>query len=196
MKNIRRRQRTFCEQRSPICRRQHKRAQFEQLGWQLLTNYVVRNADCRAKNIALYYTTMLDVVYTPAYEIVTTQAYPAYARNPPGLTLGGRKTWAPGKSIETFFKARLGIAPSRYHDMVEQLCESAVYVGHELAMAAKNETQWAWIAKQMLHAWNDGMESLRSVKPAPRLRQITPVIASADSSGPDIPHSAHRIIGR
>jgi len=175
---------------------EHKRTQCEQLGWQLLTNYVVRNADCHAKNIALYYTTMRDVAYTPAYDIVTTQAYPAYAKNPPGLTLGGRKTWAPGKTIETFFKARLGIAPNRYHDMVERLCESAVHVGHELAAAAKNETQWAWIAKQMLHAWNDGMESLRSTKPAPHLRQITPIMASADFSGPDKPESPRRIIGR
>jgi serine/threonine-protein kinase HipA len=71
-------------------------SQLEQFGWHLLTNYVVRNADCHTKNIALYYTQLADVAYTPAYDIVTTQAYPQYATNPPGLSIEGRKPWAPG----------------------------------------------------------------------------------------------------
>ena len=58
------------------------RRQLEQLGWHLLVSYVVRNADCHAKNIALYYTCLADVGYTPVYDIVTTQAYPRYASNP------------------------------------------------------------------------------------------------------------------
>ncbi len=50
--------------------------QREQLGWQILTNYVLRNAHCHSKNIALYYKDRADVGFTPAYDIVTTQAYP------------------------------------------------------------------------------------------------------------------------
>ena len=99
-----------------------KRAQLEQFGWHLLTNYVVRNADCHAKNIALYYTGLKDVAYTPVYDVVTTQAYPRYAANPPGLSVDGRQTWAVGKTLERFFKARLGIAPKQYAEMVERLC--------------------------------------------------------------------------
>ena len=140
------------------------RAQLEQLGWQILTNYVVRNADCHSKNIALYYTERADVRFTPAYYIVTTEAYPRYAGNAPGLSIEGRKTWAPGKSLEQFFKTRLGIAPAKYHDMAERVCESAVEVGRELIDVSKNETRWHGIAHQMLHVWNDGMLSLRSVK--------------------------------
>jgi serine/threonine-protein kinase HipA len=173
-----------------------KRAQLEQFGWQLLTNYVIRNADCHAKNIALFYATATDVAYTPAYDIVTTQAYPVFAKNPPGLTIGGRKTWAPGKSIETLFKARLGIAPKKYHEMVEQLCESVVSVGQEVAQAAKNDTQWRWIAKQMLHAWNDGMETLRSSKPATQLRQLTHIIEMTGFSDTDKPEHARQVFGR
>jgi serine/threonine-protein kinase HipA len=48
------------------------------------------------------------VGYTPVYDIITTQAYPRYATNPPGLSIEGRKTWAPRKSLENFFKARVG----------------------------------------------------------------------------------------
>jgi len=65
------------------------RAQLECFGWHLLTQYVVRNADCHAKNIALTYTHLHDVAYSPVYDVVTTQAYPRYAANPPGLPLDG-----------------------------------------------------------------------------------------------------------
>jgi HipA-like C-terminal domain./HipA-like N-terminal domain. len=140
------------------------RAQLLQLGWHLLTNYVVRNADCHAKNGALYYTTLADVAYTPVYDVVTTQAYPRYATNPPCLSIEGRRTWAPGKSLERFFNTRLGIAPRDYAQMVERLCESAAEVGYEVIETAKNEPQWRSIAKQMVHAWNEGTNTLRSPK--------------------------------
>lgn len=148
-------------------------AQQVQLGWQVLTNYVVRNADCHSKNIALHYTQRSDVAYTPVYDIVTTQAYPRYASNPSGLSVGGRKTWAPGKSLETFFKSRLGIPPRDYSAMVERLCDSAVAVGREMIEVSKNETRWRDVTAQMLHAWNEGMRSLRSVRSATRSKNRT-----------------------
>jgi serine/threonine-protein kinase HipA len=117
------------------------RTQLEQIGWQILTNYVVRNADCHSKNIALYYTERSDVRFAPTYDIVTTQAYPRYATNAPGLSIEGRKTWAPGKSLEQFFKSRLGIAPRDYHHMAERVCESAVEVGREIIQSAKNDAR-------------------------------------------------------
>jgi len=142
------------------------RASFERLAWLILTNYVVRNADCHTKNIALYYNTLTDARLTPAYDIVTTQAYPRYALNPPGLSIEGRKEWRPEKTLEKFFNTRLGIVPHRYAEMVERLCESAVTVGREMIEATRRQPQWRGIAKQMLHVWNDGMESLRSPKKA------------------------------
>lgn len=172
------------------------RPQLEQFGWLLLTNYVVRNADCHAKNIALYYTSIDDVSFTPAYDIVTTQAYPRFASNPPGLSIDGRKTWAPGKTLERFFNARLGIAPRHYAQMVERLCESAVTVGHEIIEAARNEPQWNGIAKQMLHAWNDGMASLRSPKRAALFGGLSPAIEAAGFSEPEAPDTSREVIGR
>ncbi len=87
--------------------------------------YVVRNADCHAKNIALYYT-------------------------------------------------RLGIAPRNYADMLERLCESAVEVGAEVIEAARNESHWRPIAKQMVHAWNEGMASLRDPKKSVLAGRVLP----------------------
>ncbi|PMS35809.1 serine/threonine-protein kinase HipA [Trinickia symbiotica] len=173
-----------------------QRKQLEHLGWLLLTNFVVRNADCHSKNIALLYTSYDDVAFTPAYDIVTTQAYPRFASNPPGLSIDGRKTWARGKTLERFFNARLGITPRKYHEMVEQLCDSAVAVAQEIIVAAKNETQWRWIAKQMLHAWNEGMASLRSTKQAARFRSLSSAIEAAGFSDPEPADSLKQVIGR
>lgn len=169
--------------------------QLEQLGWHLLTSYVVRNADCHAKNIALYYTQLTDVAYAPVYDIVTTQAYPRYATNPPGLSIEGRKTWAPGKSLEKFFKARLGIAPSNYKQMLERLCESAVEVGREIIEAAKHEPRWHNIAKQMMHSWNEGMASVRSGRKDAKLKGLTKYIKAAGFSDPTPPERP-KAIGR
>jgi len=163
------------------------RGQLESLGWHLLLSYVVRNADLHSKNIALYYGTREDVAYTPIYDVVTTQAYPRFADNAPGLAIGGRKTWAPGKTLEQFFKAQLGIAPSQYKAMMEQLCESAVEVGREVIEAAKNEPRWRNVAKGMVYAWNEGMASVRSARREKHLKGLTTHIEAAGFSDPPRP---------
>ncbi len=166
------------------------------LAWQVLANYVVRNADFHSKNIALYYTSRADVAYTPVYDVVTTQAYPQFSNNAPGLSVDGRKTWTPGNTLARFMLARLGISSRQYQMMVEQLCESAVEVGKEVIEAAKNEPAWRWIAKQMVHAWNDGMCALRSVKLDKRYRGLDEAIAQAGYEAADAPRNSAQVIGR
>lgn len=172
------------------------RAQNLHFAWHLLTNYVVRNADCHAKNIALYYTSHADVAYTPVYDLVTTQAYPEFSSSAPSLSIDGRKTWVPGNTLAKFMLARLGINSKQYQAMVEQLCESAVEVGREVIEAAKNEPQWRWIAKQMVHAWNDGMCGLRSSKLDARYRSLDAAISEAGYEAADTPLDTSRVIGR
>lgn len=157
------------------------------LAWLILSTYVVRNADCHAKNIALLYTDAGDVAFAPAYDMVTTQAYPLYAKNPPALTIDGRRTWAPGNALSRFFATRLNIPAKEYAGMVEALCEAAVDTGKEVIARAAERPEWRDVAKNMLHAWNDGMEALRSVKPAASLRELTSSIDAAKFSGPDKP---------
>lgn len=175
---------------------ERRRAQNLHFAWHLLANYVVRNADCHAKNIALYYTSRTDVAYTPIYDLVTTQAYPQFANNGPGLSVAGRKTWAPGNTLAKFFTAQLGISPALYRNMVEQLCESAVEVGKEVVEAAKNESRWRWIAKQMIHAWNDGMCALRSPKLDKQYRGLDPLIDEAHLDAADAPLKTATVVGR
>ena len=160
------------------------RAQLEQLGWHILANYVVRNADCHSKNIALYYTRRSNIAFTPVYDVVTTQAYPKYANSPPGLSIAGRKTWTPGKSLERFFNTRLGIVPRDYQHMVERLCESAVEVGRDIIEAQKREPRWHEIAKQMLHRWNEGMASLRDTRSSVVFKGLRDQIKAAGFSDP------------
>ena len=181
--------------RAYLLDRDTMRVQLQQLGWHLLTNYVVRNADCHTKNVALFYTSVDDVAFTPVYDVVTTQAYPRFAANPPGLPIDGRKTWAAGKTLERFFNTRMGIAPRQYAQMVEALCDSAVDVGHELIEAARNEPQWRMVAKQMLHAWDDGMSALRSPKKSPQFKGLKPAIEAAGFSAAEPPERSREVIG-
>jgi serine/threonine-protein kinase HipA len=139
-----------------------RQAQLEQLGYHLLTNFVVRNADCHSKNIALYYTCLDDVAFTPVYDLVTGQAYEGFRDSTPGLSIEGRKTWVPGKTLPHFFASRLGIASRRYSQMLEELCDSAVEVGRELAKLAGSEKRWRSIIKNMLYAWDRGMQDVRN----------------------------------
>jgi serine/threonine-protein kinase HipA len=139
-----------------------RQAQLEQLGYHLLTNFVVRNADCHAKNIALYYTQLDDVAFSPVYDLVTGQAYDGFRDGTPGLSIEGRKTWIPGKTLPHFFASRLGISPRRYALMLEELCDSAVEVGRELAQLGGGEQRWRGIVKNMLHAWDRGMQDVRN----------------------------------
>ncbi len=97
--------------------------------------------------------------------------------------------------MEKFFKARLGIAPPDYKQMVERLCESAVEVGREMIGAAKNEPCWHNIAKQMLHAWNEGMASVRSARKDNKLKGLTDYIQAAGFSDPTPPQRPG-VIGR
>lgn len=162
------------------------------LAWLILSTYVVRNADCHAKNIALMYTDAGDVEFTPAYDMVTTQAYPLYAKNPPALTIDGRRTWTPGNTLSRFFATRLNIPAKEYARMVEALCDAAVDTGKEVIARAHERPEWRGVAKNMVHSWNDGMEALRSVKPDDSLRELTSSIDEAKFSEPDEPPTQER----
>lgn len=80
--------------------------------------------------------------------------------------------------------------------MVERLCESAVAVGGEVIEAAKNEPRWRSIAKQMVHAWNEGISSLRDPKRARQFRGLDGAITAAGFSDAASPDESRVVIGR
>lgn len=132
-------------------------ADLEQLGWLILSSYLLRNADLHTRNIALRYTQAGDVRLAPAYDVVTTEAYAEFAANPPGLMIEGKRSWRAGKTLERLFKTRLGIAPRRYQEMRAVLCEAATSTGLELVVLAGARPEWREVIGAMLWAWVRGI---------------------------------------
>lgn len=86
--------------------------------------------------------------------------------------------------------------PRRYAEMVECLCESAVQVGAEVIEAARNEPRWRAVAKQMVHAWDDGITLLRDPKKTVVATGLGDAIVAAGFSDPEPPEPATTTIGR
>lgn len=80
--------------------------------------------------------------------------------------------------------------------MVERLRESAVEVGHEVIEATRNEPQWRSIARQMVHAWNEGTNTLRSPKRDAGYRGLDAAIKAAGFPDPEPPEPPRRSVGR
>lgn len=166
-----------------------QRAQIKTLAYQILANFLIRNADCHAKNIALYYTSLDDVAYAPAYDMVTTQAYDGFRDHTPGLTIAGRKSWVPGKALPMFFSARLGIPNREYRDMLAELCDSVVSTANELQALAAQNPAWRDIVKNMLWAWDRGM---RDMGASESTASLAPIIKQAGFSDYEPPGPLHR----
>jgi serine/threonine-protein kinase HipA len=73
--------------------------------------------------------------------------------------------------------------------MLEELCDSAVEVGRELAKLANSEKRWRTIIKNMLHAWDRGIQDVRTTNSTVSL---APVIKEARLSDYDKPGPAPR----
>ena len=80
--------------------------------------------------------------------------------------------------------------------MVEQLCESAVQVGAEVIAAGIQEPRWRAVARQTVHAWNEGMSALRDPKRSVMFRGLDAAITAAEFSDPDPPEPARETVGR
>jgi serine/threonine-protein kinase HipA len=134
---------------------------FRQLATTLLLTYALRNADCHAKNVALLYSSRADVRLAPAYDVLTTNVYAGFQHNPPGIGFMGKKTWVPGKSLQTFIAATFGIAPREQVHIVEAICDAIADIAPEVHAAMTQHPAFADIGKRMLSAWAEGVKGLR-----------------------------------
>lgn len=135
---------------------------FRQMATLLLLSYALRNADCHAKNVALRYTSHADVHLAPAFDMVTTAAYADYAKNPPAIAFMGKKTWNPGKSLQTFITATFGLPPREQADIVERIGAAMAEAGPQVREAMTEHPGFAEIGKRMLLAWQEGLDGLRN----------------------------------
>lgn len=134
---------------------------FREMATLLLLTYALRNADCHAKNVALRYTRRDDVHLAPAYDMITTAAYPDYARNPPGIGFMGKKTWDPGKNLQTFVAATFGLPAREQIVIVEQIATAMSEVGPRVREGMDEHPGFVEIGKRMLLAWQEGIAGLR-----------------------------------
>jgi len=134
---------------------------YRQLATTLLLTYALRNADCHAKNIALLYTSRADVHLSPACDMLTTSVYAGFQHNPPGIEFMGKKTWAPGKSLQKFIAATFGIQPKEQQHMVQAISDAVADVGPLVRQAMTQHPGFEDIGKRMLMAWSEGVQGLR-----------------------------------
>ena len=161
----------------------------------LLLTYALRNADCHAKNLALRYTRHDDVHLAPAYDMITTAAYPDYQRNPPAIAFTGKKTWDPGKSLHTFITTTFGLSMREQVEIVDQIAAAMAEVGLMVRDAMQQHPGFVDIGKRMLLAWQEGIDGLRS-KRVYALGDATLGEAFIGFSDPERVRASHAVIGR
>jgi serine/threonine-protein kinase HipA len=168
---------------------------FRYLATTLLLTYALRNADCHAKNLALLYTNRSDVHLSPAYDMISTVAYPGYENNPPGISFMGKKTWTPGKNIEKFIAATFGVSAKAQAEIVEAISDAISGTAPQVREAMAQHPGFRDVGKRMLIAWNAGITGLRD-KRVYSLPAWKPNHAFKGFSDPPQPKTERRVIGR
>jgi serine/threonine-protein kinase HipA len=161
----------------------------------LLLSYALHNADFHAKNVALLYTSRADVHLAPAYDMITTRAYPDYANNPPAISFMGRKTWDPGKTLKSFITATFGLQPREQAAIIEQIGDAMTEAGPDIRAAMVQHPNFAEIGKRMLLAWQDGLAGLRG-KRTYAMGDVALGAAFAGFSDPKPDKAKREVIGR
>lgn len=151
----------------------------EQLALTLLLTFAIGNADCHTKNLALLYSNATDVALAPIYDMLSIAAYDDYADNPPGMFVGGRKSWDPGKALWLFMQQSLGIEPAYQRALVERVCSAVADTFPELLRWAGAIPAFAPVAARIAHEWNAGFARL-----APHAGIVVPdFVTTARASG-------------
>lgn len=168
----------------------HLRKAQAQLAVTLLLTYVLGNADCHTKNLALLYRSFEDVQLAPIYDMLSIRVYDDYANNPPGMYIDGRKTWTPGKALWRVLQQQLGIEPAQQRELADAVCEAAIDVMPELRHHAKHTSGFAEVGARMVWEWDEGLKRIRD-----RLTIAVPsFVDQALSDGIAKPEPAKRFI--
>jgi serine/threonine-protein kinase HipA len=134
---------------------------FQKLSRLLLLAYALRNADCHAKNIALTYTSRNDPALAPTYDFFTTSVYAGYQHNPPAISVMGRKTWLPGKTLSRFVTANFGIPEKEQRETVERIGDAVADTASTVREKMDSLAGFRDVGKRMLAAWSEGVCYLR-----------------------------------
>jgi serine/threonine-protein kinase HipA len=138
----------------------HLRSSNEQLARTLLLTFALGDADCHTKNLGLLYSTEANVRVAPIYDMVSIRIYERYANNGPGMFIGGRKSWDPGKALEIYMRQQLGIEPAEQRTLIEQVCDALSDTSSEVQHHASHTPGFAETASRMVYEWNEGLKRL------------------------------------
>lgn len=138
----------------------HLHSSNEQLARTLLLTFALGNADCHTKNLGLLYSSETDVHVAPIYDMLSIRIYERYADNEPGMFVGGRKSWDPGKALGIYLRQQLGIEPARQRELTEQVCDALSDSLGDLHHHATHTPGFSDIAARMVHEWSDGCRRL------------------------------------
>lgn len=133
----------------------------EQLAVTLLLTFALGNADCHTKNLAFVYEDLASVRVAPIYDMLTILAYDAYASNPPGMYIDGRKSWDATKALWRFLQKDLGVEPARQRELVDTVCEAVQATHAELIHHIRHTPGFASVGTRMLWEWHEGMKRLQ-----------------------------------
>lgn len=132
----------------------------EQLARMLLLSFALGNADCHTKNVGLLYSAESDVRVAPIYDMLSIRVYELYAANSPGMYVGGRKAWEPGKALEIYMRQALGLEPAQQRALTEEVCDALSDTLPEILTHAQNTPGFAEVGARMVHEWDAGLKRL------------------------------------
>jgi serine/threonine-protein kinase HipA len=168
---------------------------FQRLTAMLLMTYALRNADCDSKNLALLYTSRNDARLAPAYDFFTTSVYTGYRDNPPGISIMGKKTWLPGKTLARFIAANFNISEREQKEIVERISDAVADTAPAVREMMDGLPGFRDTGKRMLAAWSEGVSLLRE----PRMYALSPWKSSKAFEGISDPpklENPRTVVGR
>jgi serine/threonine-protein kinase HipA len=168
---------------------------FQKLTAMLLMTYAIRNADCHSKNLALLYTSREDARLAPVYDFFTSSVYSGYQDNPPGISMMGKKTWLPGKTLEKFIATTFNISVREQKETVERISDAIADTAPTVRELINDLADFKDTGKRMLAAWSEGVHLLRE----PRMYAMSPWKSSEAFVGISDPpklESPRMVVGR
>ncbi len=172
-----------------------RRASMEQLAATMLLTYALGNADCHTKNLALLYSSTEDVRVAPIYDMLTIRAYEKYAQNPPGMFIGGRKSWEPGKVLWRVLQQHFDVEPARQRELVQGVCDAMTGVFPELLQHARHTPGFEVVGARMVWEWQEGCKRLNDRIQVPVTSFVDRALQAGVLPPPALPPAVRRRIG-
>lgn len=124
---------------------------------------MVRNGDAHSKNFGILYRNpaIEHRQLAPAFDIVTTKAYPRLRNDTPALTMGGEKIWPNRKMLLDFALNYCNLSQQKTARIMEQVCEAVHETQAELRHYALNHPEFQEVGHGMINNWEEGLASSR-----------------------------------